>query len=72
LRSRSGGRRGSPDQINFRVDKCASLADPRIKTRLIELGGTAFPGAPSEFANFVAAETAKWGKVVKFANRKPE
>jgi tripartite-type tricarboxylate transporter receptor subunit TctC len=50
----------------------ASLADPRIKTRLIELGGTAFPGAPSEFANFVAAETAKWGKVVKFANRKPE
>jgi tripartite-type tricarboxylate transporter receptor subunit TctC len=39
----------------------ASLADPRIKTRLIELGGTAFPGAPPEFASFVAAETAKWG-----------
>ena len=50
----------------------ASLADPRIKTRLIELGGTAFPGAPSEFGAFVAAETAKWGKVVKFANLKPE
>jgi tripartite-type tricarboxylate transporter receptor subunit TctC len=50
----------------------ASLADPRIKTRLIELGGMAFPGAPSEFATFVAAETAKWGKVVKFANLKPE
>ena len=50
----------------------ASLADPRIKTRLIELGGRAFPGAPSEFGAFVAAETAKWGKVVKFANLKPE
>ena len=50
----------------------ATLADPRIKTRLIELGGTAFPGAPSEFGAFVAAETAKWGKVVKFANLKPE
>ena len=36
------------------------------------LGGTAFPGAPSEFGSFVAAETAKWGKVVKFANLKPE
>jgi len=50
----------------------ASLADPRIKTRLIELGGRAFPGASSEFGAFVAAETAKWGKVVKFANLKPE
>jgi|SRR6516225_9998998 len=34
--------------------------------------GTAFPGAPSEFGAFIAAETAKWGKVVKFANLKPE
>src|SRR6516162_7898036 len=49
-----------------------SLADAQIKTRLIELGGTAFPGGPSEFGAFVAAETAKWGKVVKFANLKPE
>src|SRR5262249_43695778 len=50
----------------------ASLADPRIKPRLVELGGTAFPGAPAEFGAFVAAETAKFGKVVKFANLKPE
>jgi len=50
----------------------ASLADARIKARLIELGGTAFPGGPSEFGAFVAAETTKWGKVVKFANLKPD
>jgi tripartite-type tricarboxylate transporter receptor subunit TctC len=50
----------------------ASLADPRMKARLIELGGTAFTGTPTEFGAFVAAETAKWGKVVKFANLKPE
>jgi tripartite-type tricarboxylate transporter receptor subunit TctC len=50
----------------------ASLADPRIKARLIVLGGTTFTGTPSEFGAFVAAETAKWGKVVKFANLKPE
>ncbi|MFY9897273.1 MAG: hypothetical protein WBG18_03815 [Xanthobacteraceae bacterium] len=36
------------------------------------LKDTAFPGAPSEFSAFIAAETAKWGKVVKFANLKPE
>ena len=58
------------ERLNGAVN--ASLADPTIKTRLIELGGTAFPGAPSEFGAFVAAETAKWGKVVKFGNLKPE
>jgi tripartite-type tricarboxylate transporter receptor subunit TctC len=50
----------------------ASLADAKIKAGLIDLGGTAFPGAPSEFGAFIAGETAKWGKVVKFANLKPE
>jgi hypothetical protein len=29
----------------------ASLADAKIKARLIELGGTAFPGASSEFGS---------------------
>ena len=57
-------------QLNGQTN--ASLADPRIKTRLIELGGRAFPGAPSEFGAFVATETAKFGKVVKFANLEPE
>jgi hypothetical protein len=44
----------------------------RSKARLIDLGGTAFPSAPSEFGAFIAAEAAKWGKVVKFANLKPK
>jgi len=58
------------EQLNGAAN--ASLADAKIRDRLIELGGTAFPGAPSEFGAFIAAETAKWGKVVKFANLKPE
>jgi tripartite-type tricarboxylate transporter receptor subunit TctC len=58
------------DRLNDETN--ASLAEPRTKTRLIELGGTAFPGAPSEFGAFVAAETGKFAKVVKFANLKPE
>ena len=41
-----------------------------MKARLIDLGGTAFPGAPSEFGAFVAAETAKWGDLVKKADIK--
>ena len=30
------------------------------------------PGTPADFGNLVAAETKKWGKVVKFAGMKPE
>jgi len=50
----------------------AALADPAFKARLTELGGTALPGAAAEFGAFVAADTAKWAKVVTFANLKPE
>ena len=58
------------ERLNREIN--AGLADPGIKTRLIELGGTALPGAPAEFAAFVAAEAEKWRQVVKFANIKPE
>jgi len=48
----------------------AGLADPKIKTRLAELGGKALPGSPTEFAELIADETEKWGKVVKFVGIK--
>jgi tripartite-type tricarboxylate transporter receptor subunit TctC len=50
----------------------AGLADDRFKARLHELGGEEFPGSPEDFAKFIAAETEKWAKVVKFAGIKPE
>ena len=42
----------------------AGLADPRIMTRLTELGATALPDLPAEFGKLVADETAKWGKLI--------
>jgi tripartite-type tricarboxylate transporter receptor subunit TctC len=50
----------------------AVLADPAMKKRFVDLGGTPFPGTAAEFGAFVAAETGKWGKVVKSASLKPE
>ena len=43
-----------------------------MKARLAELGGTTLPGSPAEFGKFIAAETEKWGKVVRAANMKAE
>jgi tripartite-type tricarboxylate transporter receptor subunit TctC len=50
----------------------AVLADPRIKARLAELGGIPTPMTPAEFGQHIAAETEKWGKVVKTAGIKAD
>jgi tripartite-type tricarboxylate transporter receptor subunit TctC len=50
----------------------AALADPKMKARFADLGGTVLPGSPADFGKLVADETEKWGKVVKFAGIKPE
>jgi tripartite-type tricarboxylate transporter receptor subunit TctC len=57
------------DKLNSAVN--AALTDPNIKARLEDLGGVPMPMSPAEYARFIAAETEKWGKVVRFANIKP-
>ena len=49
----------------------AALADPKIKARLADLGGTVLPGSSAEFGKLIADETEKWGKVIRAANIKP-
>jgi tripartite-type tricarboxylate transporter receptor subunit TctC len=58
------------DKINKEIN--AGLADPRIKARLADLGGTVLALSPAEFGKLIADETEKWGKVVKFAGMKPD
>jgi tripartite-type tricarboxylate transporter receptor subunit TctC len=43
------------------------LADPKVKPRLDDLGGTPMGGTPEDFGKIVEAETAKWKKVVEFS-----
>jgi tripartite-type tricarboxylate transporter receptor subunit TctC len=50
----------------------AGLADPKIKRRLAELGGTALPGSPADLGKLIADETEKWSNVVKFLGVKRE
>jgi tripartite-type tricarboxylate transporter receptor subunit TctC len=50
----------------------AALADSKMKARLADLGSKPLAGSPAEFGKFIADETEKWGKVVRFANIKAE
>jgi tripartite-type tricarboxylate transporter receptor subunit TctC len=58
------------DKLNKEIN--TALADPKIKARLADLGGTALTGSPADFGKFIAAETEKWGKVIRAANIKPD
>jgi tripartite-type tricarboxylate transporter receptor subunit TctC len=50
-----------------------AVAEPALKARLLDLGGLVMPpNSPADFAKFIASDTEKWIKVVKFANLKPE
>ena len=66
--------KGTPPEIIARLNKeiNAALANPKIKTRLGELGNTALGGSPTDFGKLIADETEKWGKVVRAANIKAE
>jgi tripartite-type tricarboxylate transporter receptor subunit TctC len=50
----------------------AGLADAKIKTRIVELGGTVLGGSPAAFGTILSDATEKWAKVIKFAGIKVE
>jgi tripartite-type tricarboxylate transporter receptor subunit TctC len=58
--------KGTPQEIVEKLNKeiNAAIADPKIKTRIEELGGIPFPGSAADFGKFVQAETDKWRPVV--------
>jgi tripartite-type tricarboxylate transporter receptor subunit TctC len=66
--------KNTPADIVDRLSKeiNAGLADPQLKARLSDLGSMVSPGSPADFEKFIAGETEKWAKVVKFGNLKPE
>jgi tripartite-type tricarboxylate transporter receptor subunit TctC len=69
-----GAPRGTPAAIVELLNKeiNASLAEPRIKARLDDLGATALVGTPAEFASFIDVYTEKWTKVIRAANIKAQ
>jgi tripartite-type tricarboxylate transporter receptor subunit TctC len=58
------------DRLNREIN--AGLADPALRARFADLGGTVLPGSPADFGRQIADETQKWGKVIRAANIKAE
>jgi tripartite-type tricarboxylate transporter receptor subunit TctC len=69
-----GAPKDTPAEVVATLNKeiNAGLAEPKLKARFVELGAEVFPGSPADFSNLIAAETEKWGEVIRAANIKPE
>jgi len=69
-----GAPKGTPKEVIDRLNKEVNeiLAEPAIKQRIADLGGVPIVATPDEFGKVIAAETAKWEKVVNFAGIKVE
>jgi tripartite-type tricarboxylate transporter receptor subunit TctC len=69
-----GAPKNTPAAIVDRLNKAinAALADPKLRARLADLGAEPMSMTPAEFEKFVADETEKWAKVIKFAGIKPQ
>ena len=65
---------GTPAEIVDRLNReiNAGLADATIKARLADMGGMLLAGSPDDFGRLIAAETDKWGKVIREAGIKAE
>ena len=64
-----GAPRNTPKEIIERLNReiNAILADPAMRTRIADLGGTIIQKSPAEAAAFIADYTEKWSKIIRTA-----
>jgi tripartite-type tricarboxylate transporter receptor subunit TctC len=69
-----GAPKNTPIDVIGRLNReiNASLADPKMKARLADLGSAAFVISPADLAKLIADDTEKYGKVIRAANIKAE
>jgi tripartite-type tricarboxylate transporter receptor subunit TctC len=70
-----GAPRNTPAEVVSRLNQeiNAILTDPKMKARMADLGMTVqISATPADYGKFIADETEKWSKVVKFSGAKPD
>jgi tripartite-type tricarboxylate transporter receptor subunit TctC len=56
------------ERLNREVN--AILDEPRMKSRIAELGSESLPGSSAKFTRLIAADSEKWAKVIRAAGIK--
>jgi tripartite-type tricarboxylate transporter receptor subunit TctC len=66
--------KGTPAEIVALLNEeiNVAIAEPKIRQRVADMGSTSPGGSPADFAKFIADETERWSKVVKFAGIKAD
>ena len=69
-----GAPSGTPAEIIEKLNKeiNTALADAKLRVRFTSVGAAVHGGSPAEFAQFIADDTEKWAKVIRFAGIKAE
>jgi len=69
-----GAPKNTPAEIvaKLNTEVNAALADPKLKARLADVGGTVLAGSSADFGKLITDETEKWAKVIRAANIKAE
>src|SRR5262249_16844248 len=69
-----GAPKNTPTEIISKLNATinANLPDPVVKERFDSMGAPLLTGWAGEFGKYVAEETEKWAKVVKFSGAKPD
>jgi tripartite-type tricarboxylate transporter receptor subunit TctC len=69
-----GAPKATPAEIVEKLNKeiNAGLADRKLNARLADLGGDVLALSPADFGKFIADETEKWAKVIKFVGIKAD
>jgi tripartite-type tricarboxylate transporter receptor subunit TctC len=65
---------GTPQPIVDRLNRelVKIIASPAFKDKFEALGFEVRPSTPQQFADFAAAETKRWGEIIKTLNIKPD
>jgi tripartite-type tricarboxylate transporter receptor subunit TctC len=58
------------DKLNATINEI--IADPKMRMRLADIGGTVLALSPARYRELIVAETEKWAKVIHAANIKAE
>jgi tripartite-type tricarboxylate transporter receptor subunit TctC len=58
------------EKLNREIN--TAMADPKIKARIVDMGGPPIVASPAEFGKIIAEDTAKWAKVIQFSGAKAE